>query len=109
MELGREKGERHCGRVHVGISVYVGWAGGEGAIVSQEGNYKATGGVCTPKRVQLPSLLKGRGGRGGSSRAHEGFDAVFRIRIHFIRIRIQNFRLNTDPDPGSGSNPNPAL
>ncbi len=27
--------------------------------------------------------------------------AVFRIRIHFIRIRIQNFRLNTDPDPDS--------
>ncbi len=23
-----------------------------------------------------------------------------RIRIHFIRIRIQYFRLNTDPDPG---------
>jgi hypothetical protein len=23
-----------------------------------------------------------------------------RIRIHFIRIRIQHFRLNTDPDPG---------
>jgi hypothetical protein len=23
---------------------------------------------------------------------------VFRIRIHFIRIRIQYFRLNTDPD-----------
>jgi hypothetical protein len=22
-----------------------------------------------------------------------------RIRIHFIRIRIQRFRLNTDPDP----------
>jgi hypothetical protein len=22
-----------------------------------------------------------------------------RIRIHFIRIRIQHFRLNTDPDP----------
>ncbi len=25
---------------------------------------------------------------------------VFRIRIHLIRIRIQNFGLNTDPDPG---------
>jgi len=25
--------------------------------------------------------------------------AVFRTRIHFIRIRIQNFRLHTDPDP----------
>jgi hypothetical protein len=23
-----------------------------------------------------------------------------RIRIHFIRIRIQHFRQNTDPDPG---------
>jgi len=23
-----------------------------------------------------------------------------RIRIHFIRIQIQHFRLNTDPDPG---------
>jgi hypothetical protein len=23
-----------------------------------------------------------------------------RIRIHFILIRIQHFRLNTDPDPG---------
>ncbi len=22
------------------------------------------------------------------------------IRIHFLRIRIQHFRLNTDPDPG---------
>ncbi len=26
--------------------------------------------------------------------------AGLRIRIHFIRIRIQHFRLNTDPDPG---------
>ncbi len=26
-------------------------------------------------------------------------EAVFRIRIHLIRIRIQHFRLNTDPDP----------
>jgi hypothetical protein len=25
--------------------------------------------------------------------------AGLRIRIHFIRIRIQHFRLNTDPDP----------
>jgi hypothetical protein len=25
---------------------------------------------------------------------------VFRIRIYFIRVRIQHFRLNTDPDPG---------
>jgi hypothetical protein len=23
-----------------------------------------------------------------------------RIRSHFIRIRIQHFRLNTNPDPG---------
>jgi hypothetical protein len=23
-----------------------------------------------------------------------------RIRIHFIQIRIKQFRLNTDPDPG---------
>jgi hypothetical protein len=28
--------------------------------------------------------------------------AVFRIRIHLIRIRIQHFRLNTDPDPDPG-------
>ncbi len=27
------------------------------------------------------------------------FEAGLRIRIHFIRIRIQHFRLNTDPDP----------
>jgi hypothetical protein len=27
-------------------------------------------------------------------------EAWLRIRIHFIRIRIQHFRLNTDPDPG---------
>ncbi len=27
-------------------------------------------------------------------------EAVFRIRIHLIWIRIQHFRLNTDPDPG---------
>ncbi len=26
--------------------------------------------------------------------------AGLRIRIHFIRIRIQRFRMNTDPDPG---------
>ncbi len=26
--------------------------------------------------------------------------AGLRIRIHFIRIRIQHFRLNNDPDPG---------
>jgi hypothetical protein len=25
--------------------------------------------------------------------------AGLRIRIHFIKIRIQHFRLNTDPDP----------
>jgi hypothetical protein len=34
-----------------------------------------------------------------------------RIRIHFIRIRIQHFRLNTDPDRikyGSGSILDPA-
>jgi hypothetical protein len=28
-------------------------------------------------------------------------EAGLRIRIHFIRIRVQHFRLNTDPDPGS--------
>ncbi len=28
------------------------------------------------------------------------FKTRLRIRIHFIRIRIQHFRLNTDPDPG---------
>jgi hypothetical protein len=28
-----------------------------------------------------------------------GFGSGLRIRIHFIRIRIQHFRLNTDPDP----------
>jgi hypothetical protein len=27
------------------------------------------------------------------------FLAGLRIRIHFIRIRIQHFRMNTDPDP----------
>ncbi len=27
-------------------------------------------------------------------------EAGLRIRIHFIRIRVQHFRLNTDPDPG---------
>ncbi len=27
------------------------------------------------------------------------WEAGLRIRIHFIRIRIQHFRLNTDPDP----------
>jgi hypothetical protein len=27
------------------------------------------------------------------------FKAGLRIRIHFIRIRIQHFRLNTNPDP----------
>ncbi len=30
------------------------------------------------------------------------YGAVLRIRIHFIRIRIQHFRLNTDPDPDPG-------
>jgi hypothetical protein len=29
---------------------------------------------------------------------------VFRIRIHWVRIRIQYFRLNTDPDPGFDKN-----
>jgi hypothetical protein len=28
-----------------------------------------------------------------------GLNPGLRIRIHFIRIRIQHFRLNTDPDP----------
>jgi hypothetical protein len=26
-------------------------------------------------------------------------ESGLRIRIHFIRIRIQHFRLNTNPDP----------
>ncbi len=30
--------------------------------------------------------------------------AVFRIRIHWVQIRIRHFRLNTDPDSESGSN-----
>jgi hypothetical protein len=29
-------------------------------------------------------------------------EAGLRIRIHFIRIRIQHFRLNTNPDPDPG-------
>jgi hypothetical protein len=29
----------------------------------------------------------------------EVFEIGLRIRIHFIQIRIQHFRLNTDPDP----------
>jgi hypothetical protein len=29
---------------------------------------------------------------------------VFRIRIHLIRIRIQQYRLNTDPDPSFAKN-----
>ena len=28
--------------------------------------------------------------------------AGLRIRLHFIRIRIQHFRMNTDPDPDPG-------
>jgi hypothetical protein len=28
------------------------------------------------------------------------FSPGLRIRIHFIRIQIQHFRLNADPDPG---------
>jgi septin family protein len=28
--------------------------------------------------------------------------AGLRIRIHFIRIQLQHFRLNTDPDPDPG-------
>jgi hypothetical protein len=31
--------------------------------------------------------------------AKGSFQAGLRIRIHFIRIRIQHFRLNTNPDP----------
>jgi hypothetical protein len=30
--------------------------------------------------------------------------AVFRIRIHLMRIRIQHFRLNTDPDSDPSRN-----
>jgi hypothetical protein len=30
----------------------------------------------------------------------DGGEVLLRILIHFIRIRIQHFRLNTDPDPG---------
>jgi hypothetical protein len=29
-------------------------------------------------------------------------EAGLRIRTHFIRIRIQNFRMNTNPDPDPG-------
>jgi hypothetical protein len=40
-------------------------------------------------------------GAGGGQQAAEDLQAVLRIRINFIRIRvrIQHFRLNTDPDP----------
>jgi hypothetical protein len=31
--------------------------------------------------------------------SHDPNEAGLRIRIHFIQIRIQHFRLNTDPDP----------
>jgi hypothetical protein len=31
------------------------------------------------------------------------FNAVFRIRINFFRIRIQRLRLEANRDPGSGS------
>jgi hypothetical protein len=43
---------------------------------------------------------EGRDSRDGTGRFHS--DPVFRIRIHFIRIRIriQHLLLNTDPDPG---------
>jgi hypothetical protein len=34
------------------------------------------------------------------SRSRQDLKVVFRIRIHWARIRIQQFRLNTDPDPG---------
>jgi hypothetical protein len=55
-------------------------------------------------------LLKAavRGGHHAAERAGVALEAGqvaalhagLRIRIHFIRIRIQHFRMNTDPDPG---------
>ncbi len=44
----------------------------------------------SPPQVQQPKTLGG----------FFFIFGVFRIRIHLIRIRIQNFMLNTDPDPG---------
>jgi hypothetical protein len=41
-----------------------------------------------------------QGGHGGGTGHTRYLLPVFRIPIHLIRIRIQQFRLNTDPDPG---------
>jgi ubiquitin carboxyl-terminal hydrolase 9/24 len=41
-------------------------------------------------------------GGGGGGLVRELVQAGLRSRIHFIRIRIQLFRLNTDPDPDPG-------
>ncbi len=53
-------------------------------------------------------LTNTAGGRDAAGELHvspvrgqdEAGQGGLRIRIHFIRIRIQHFRLNTDPDPG---------
>jgi hypothetical protein len=50
----------------------------------------ATAGPSTPVMFTPPQ----------SFAVFKGRQAGLRIRIHFIRIRIQHFRLNTDPDPG---------
>jgi hypothetical protein len=51
---------------------------------------------------QLAAASRDPGGRAGpphrTARRPPG-RAELRICIHFIRIRIQHFRLNTDPDP----------
>jgi len=60
----------------------------------------------TSPATTLNHSISSSSGSGGGEEAvalHEfraAFQAGLRIRIHFIRIRIQHFRLNTDPDPG---------
>jgi hypothetical protein len=36
---------------------------------------------------------------GSQETNNDRLEPMFRIRIHLVRIRIQNFRLNNDPDP----------
>jgi hypothetical protein len=70
---------------------------------------RETDDAAGPVAVSL-ALLRGvraAGGGGGGrlvpplpQRLLSRPQAGLRIFIHFIRIRIQHFRLNTDPDPG---------
>ncbi len=53
------------------------------------------------KKLKMQRSCIFKQGFQGYATPNKGFQSVFRIRIHWFRIRIQNFRFNINPDPDS--------